>query len=140
MRSVPHTSVFFNCFRLRPLQRASCRYFISSSSMNFFGDKRNSSRSEKTPWYLVLIATFMLTALAFVYLSLFSGVFFSYPYAILIVLLGLLVVALGFTHRAWRKVLRKTTLFAPVLPLSLVYQFVLLESELRFFANLNEYT
>jgi hypothetical protein len=107
----------------------------------FFDDRASSQSVGKRKWHPVLIGTLTLTSLAFAYLSLFSGIFFSYPYAILLVLLGLLAIsALAFAHRSWQRVLRKTALFAlAALPLSLVYQFVLLENELRFFANLNEY-
>ena len=107
----------------------------------FFDDQATSQTITTRKWHPVLIATLTITSLAFAYLSLFSGVFFSYPYAILLVVLGLLAAAaLAFAHRNWRSVLRKTSSFAlAALPLSLVYQFVLLENELRFFANVNEY-
>ncbi|MCA9366155.1 hypothetical protein KC722_01100 [Candidatus Kaiserbacteria bacterium] len=85
-------------------------------------------------------ATAML-ALGLAYVYVFSNIILSGAFFYLIIgLCGVLAVLVATSHRSWRQVLGKAALFAlSVFPVSLVYEYVSLHNDLRFFANYHEY-
>lgn len=110
----------------------------------FFDDRRNlisktNEINKHKAWLSLAFGTVLALALSYLYL--FSGLFFSYAYALLIVggsIIFLLLVLL--LHVSWRKIGRKSFLFAlTFLPVALIYEFVALNNDLRFFANYNDY-
>ena len=107
----------------------------------FFDDRKTTGRvhPDHAPFLLAGAGGLLSVALAYVYV--FSGVFFSYPFALLILLLFVLfVVAIAMTRTDWRQLCLKTLMFAvSILPFSLVYEYIALANDLRFFANTQEY-
>lgn len=109
----------------------------------FFDDKKTSSKKKITLPFLhyFLSGTLSLVAFALSYVYLFSGMLFTFPFAFLIVI-GFLIfmVAVVVFQTKWLRVLPKISLFALcIFPYSLVYEYVSLQNDLRFFANANEY-
>lgn len=135
-------------FGLFPLEAyiasfAHILYFIVMYEY-FFDDKRNllnkkNELSQHKAWLSLIFGTVLALALSYLYL--FSGLFFSYAYSLLIVggsVMFLLLVLL--LHVSWRKIGKKSLMFAlSFLPVVLIYELVALNNDLRFFANFNEY-
>ena len=80
-------------------------------------------------------------ALGLGYLYLFSGAIFSYSFAWLLLIGTVGILALtAFLMKSWWRLLGKTALFATlVYPITLIYEYVALSNNLRFFANTNDY-
>ncbi|MEL6804780.1 MAG: hypothetical protein AAFO91_13470, partial [Bacteroidota bacterium] len=106
----------------------------------WFDDGKTSTRHPMHTFYALALAG-VAVALAYAYVYVFSGIFFSYPYALLILVGSVLFFAVVIlTHKARLGVLLRTLGFAlAMLPVSLVYEYVIIKNELRFLANSNEY-
>ncbi|MEZ4200386.1 MAG: hypothetical protein R3B69_02220 [Candidatus Paceibacterota bacterium] len=107
----------------------------------WFDDGKSSQKKTYAQSRIVLGIGGILVAVAFAYIHVFSGVFFSYPFAVLIAV-GFIIFAilLALTHQLPLRVLQKSALFATaILPAFLILEYVMLENELRFFANSHEY-
>lgn len=132
-------------FGLFPLEAyvagfAHILYFIVMYEY-FFDDRGNKVKevTRNTTWISVAFGTSLALALGYLYL--FSSLFFSYAYALFIILgsIAFLLLVL-LLHVSWRKIGKKSLLFAlSFLPVSLIYEWVALSNDLRFFANYNDY-
>ena len=107
----------------------------------FWFDDQKTSGAHPVHLSYGLALSGVLLALALAYVYVFSGIFFVYSYALLImVVFAVFFVAVALTHRASWRLLRKATYFALALyPASLLYEYVVLTNDLRFLANTSEY-
>ncbi len=132
-------------FGLFPLEAyiagfAHILYFIVMYEY-FFDDRGNKLKevTRNTTWLSVAFGTALALALGYLYL--FSGLFFSYAYALFIIIgsVSFLLLVL-LLHVSWKKIGKKSLLFAlSFLPVSLIYEWIALSNDLRFFANYNDY-
>jgi len=132
-------------FGLFPLEAyvagfAHILYFIVMYEY-FFDDRESKVKdvTRNTAWLSVTFGTVLALSLAYLYL--FSGLFFSYAYSLLIILGSVVFLLLVLLlHVSWRKIGKKSFLFAlSIFPVSIIYEFVALNNDLRFFANFNDY-
>ncbi len=115
-------------------------YFVVA--YEFFIDDGKSNGEIKSRSFAWLTAGMsVLLGLGLGYLYLFSGFVVTYSFAWLLLFGTIGMVALiALVTGQWWRVLGKTTLFATLMyPISLVYEYVALSNNLRFFANTNDY-
>lgn len=108
----------------------------------YFFDDRKTSRKKTLPFlHYFLAGTASLIAFSLAYVYLFSATFFTFPFALMIVLgFVVFITAIIIFQTKWIRVMPKVLVFALcLLPFSLVYEYVSLQNDLRFFANVNEY-
>lgn len=107
----------------------------------FFDDKKTSLQNKPRVLKNILLAISILIALGLSYIYLFSSLIISYAFGFLLLVgFTLFFVGVGFVRRGWWRVVIKTALFATAIyPISLIYEYVALSNNLRFFANINEY-
>jgi hypothetical protein len=107
----------------------------------FFDDKESSS--QKTNWFnqVVIAGSAVVLGLGLTYVYLFSNLILTNAFALLVLALGgVAVVALALARSFVSSLLAKTALFSlAVFPISLIYEYVSLSNNIRFFANANEY-
>lgn len=105
----------------------------------FFDDRIVSAVIKHKSTYKVIITA--LLALSVGYVFLFSFFLLTYAFAWLIALLSFLFFfAVLLVHHDRVRLLKRVGVFTlAMLPLSLLYEYVALESNFRFFANVNEY-
>lgn len=106
----------------------------------FLDDGQSTKRTKISPRGLGILGVVYALILAIIYTD--STILVSYPFAFLLAFMSSLFAVMILIRKSMPKLalFKKAGLFAVVtLPLSLIYEWILLENGIRLFANVNKY-